>query len=127
MKPREILGLDLGEVRTGVARGNATAGLAEPLAVIPTKDILRELDKLVAEKGVSEVVIGLPRNLEGQDTAQTTWVREWVAGAKAKIKPPIFWQDEALTSRSAGGDDAKAAALILQDFLDTPEKERVSA
>jgi RNase H-fold protein (predicted Holliday junction resolvase) len=52
---------------------------------------------------------------------------------KTLVKLPFYWQDEALTSRtaerqpSAAGADAGAAAIILQDFLDTDENDRVSA
>lgn len=125
----ELVGLDLGQAKTGIARASSMAKLAEPLETIATAKLegyLKILD------GVEAIVIGLPRNLEGDDTAQTRWVRQFVEGLKAKVKLPMFWQDEALTSvvsaarPSQGQDDhALAAQVILQDFIDTPAAERV--
>jgi len=106
---------------------------------------MQKLPELIKELDVSMIAVGLPRNLSGDDTAQTAWVRQWVDKAKDKLNVAFYWQDEALTSRKAadeirkskhefripnsefrGVDEhAMAAAIILQDFLDTPETERV--
>jgi len=131
----EFIGLDVGQARTGLARGNDAARLSEPLKTVDTKDLLAELQKVVAEHSAKGVVVGLPRNLSGDDTPQTTWVRAWVDEAKKQIKTTFYWQDEAMTSKIAEARkladnklhdvDALAAAIILQDFLDMPEPERV--
>lgn len=80
------------------------------------------------------IVAGLPRNLSGEDTKQTRWVRDWVACAKAELDLPFYWQDEALTTHIAKsqepraksyGVDAEAAAIILEDFLSTDKNDRV--
>lgn len=133
---REFIGLDLGHKRTGIARASAQAGLAEPLMTVETPKVLKVLRKKSDEVGVEGLVVGLPRNLKGDETSQTTWVRQWVDQAKKQINLPFYWQDEALTSRLAEARkrvdakkdidiDAVAAAFILQDFLDTPPAERV--
>jgi putative holliday junction resolvase len=132
---KQLLGLDVGQKRIGVARASSAAKLAEPLITIKSENALNKLDQIVKEQGAETVVVGLPRNLKGDDTAQTAWVRQWVDGAKKQIKLPFYWQDEALTSRiaevereahkSAHDVDALAAAIILQDFLDAPEAQRV--
>jgi RNase H-fold protein (predicted Holliday junction resolvase) len=77
----------------------------------------------------------LPRGLNGNETQQTTWVRDFVVNAKRKIDLPFYWQDEALTSRIAQAKkavhkkvhdiDSLAAAIILQDFLESPPADRV--
>ena len=130
--PEEFLGVDVGSARVGIARGSSLARLAEPLKTIDAKTALPELKVLAVKRQASGIVVGLPRNLEGQDTAQTQLVRSWVNEAKGQIPLPFFWQDEALTTVTAENSgvknssvDAQAAAIILQDFLDRPEADRV--
>ncbi len=135
MEPQQFLGLDVGTRRIGIARGGLPAKIAEPLLTLPSDKIFKELPGLIKEHSAAGIVVGLPRNLSGDDTAQTQWVRDWVRDAKTKIELPFYWQDEALTSKLAeakqlGGDkkhdtDSLAAAIILQDFLDLAPAERV--
>ena len=134
MEAKEFIGLDVGQKHIGVARASSIAALAEPLTTIKTSEDLTQLEKMIRENSVHSVVVGLPRNLQGDDTAQTAWVRDWVARAKKHLVLPFYWQDEALTSKLAQmhklssknpvDEHAMAAAIILQDFLDTPEAER---
>ena len=131
----EFIGVDVGTVRTGLARGSSAARLAQPLKTVDTKDAIDEISELASELKAAGVVVGQPRNLSGEDTKQTQWVRGWVEQTRLKIKLPFYAHDEALTSVNAQaeapsgketvGVDARAAAAILQDFLDTPETERV--
>jgi putative Holliday junction resolvase len=130
----QLIGLDVGQKRIGVARASSVAKLAEPLTAIKTFEGLDKLQQIVKQESAGTIVVGLPRSLQGDDTAQTTWVRGWVDGAKKRIKLPFYWQDEALTSHIAEAErqahksphdvDALAAAIILQDFLDAPETQR---
>lgn len=135
-KIHEYIGVDLGMRKSGLARGNSTARLAEPLAVVPTESLVEHLQDLIDDYQASAVVVGLPRGLDGQETQQTKWARAWASEASAKIKTVFYWQDEALSSRRAAkiqnskfkdqslDEDALAAAVILQDFLNAPESER---
>jgi putative Holliday junction resolvase len=132
---KEYLSLDVGLKRTGIARGSESARLAEPLFSVATTEILETLKDLIEEYNVSAVVVGLPRNLHGNSTQQTNWVREWVDQIKKKISLPFYWQDEVLSSKIAAAKklsynkvhdiDSLAAAVILQDFLDAPEANRM--
>lgn len=123
----EFIGLDIGDVRVGVARASVMAGIAEPLAVWPATKSFTELKRFAKEKNLCGIVVGLPRNLQGEETDQTAKVRRWVDAAKEKIKANFYWQDEALTSEAAlnrfgatrDNLDAMAAAIILQNFMDT--------
>lgn len=133
----EILGLDVGLKRTGIARASNVARLAEPLMSVPTEKATAEVAKYIKVHKVEAIAVGLPRNLKGEDTAQTIWIRQWVDKAKPKIDIPFYWQDEALTSQKAESlklkakshidEHALAAAIILQDFLDSPETDRIVA
>jgi len=123
-----FLSLDVGERRVGVAIANVVARLPRPLVTLDnTEQIWQEIAGLIAEHDVETLVVGLPRNLSGEDTAQTTYVRDFAA----KIEGiEIAFQDEALTSRKAenelqqrgkpfakGDIDALAATYILEDYL----------
>lgn len=131
------MGIDLGAARVGVARGSSIARLAEPLTTLPANQAMTKLAELARQHQADGIVAGLPRNLNGEDTAQTKVVRDWIAAAKACISLPFYWQDEALTSKKATGyrlstksshdEHALAAAIILQDFLNTSETDRVAA
>ena len=128
MEAKDIIGLDIGQKHTGVARASSIAKLAEPLKTVSTKDLEAELSELSEQRGFEAIVAGLPRNLSGDDTKQTEWVRARIEHLKRAIKLPIYWQDEALTSKTAADhhdEHAQAAASILQDFLDAPESDRV--
>lgn len=130
----EYIGLDLGKARTGFARGASIARVAEPLFTIPADETLNKLIELINSNQAGAVVVGLPRNMDGNDTEQTNWVRNWVKDAKSKISIPFYFQDEALTSKIAEAKkikpdekldiDAISAGIILQDFLNSSEAER---
>lgn len=135
MEAKQFIGLDVGSKRTGIARASDIAKIAEPLKTVETKGLDGVLAELIKNDDISGIVVGLPRNLQGDDTDQTAWVRQWVADAKGKIGKEFYWQDEALTSVEAEkqpvtknhpGIDALSAAIILQDFIDTPTAERVA-
>lgn len=127
MVAEEIVALDVGTVRTGIARASKLARLAQPLKTVPTDEVIEELRRLSLKSQITKVVVGLPRNLRGDDTQQTEWVRHFVEDAKTQLpKIDFYLQDEALTSVSAQENgkkvtdiDAEAARIILQDFLDS--------
>jgi putative Holliday junction resolvase len=130
-EPHNILALDVGDRRIGVARANAAAGIAVPLTTLErSADSVAEIKKLIETNEVSILVVGLPRGLEGQETAQTRAVRQFVDQLKASVDVPICLQDEALTSRKAEAElqargkpyekaavDALAATYILEDYI----------
>jgi putative holliday junction resolvase len=131
-----ILALDVGTKRTGVAASDVAVRLARPLTTLTMdENIQQALQALVHEHGVIGLVVGLPRGLDGQETAQTGIVRAFVEALKPHLQLPYYWQDEAVTSLQAeeelqrrgkpykkGDIDALSATYILEDFLrDHPE------
>lgn len=134
MDSKDYIGLDVGLQRTGFARASNVAKIAEPLYTIPTPEVVKKLRELVKENDLEAIVVGLPRNLSGEDTKQTQWVRQWVDKAKEEIDLPFYAQDEALTSKIAEAKnlsgkklqdiDSLAAGIILQDFLNSSDIER---
>jgi putative Holliday junction resolvase len=127
-----ILALDVGAQRIGVATANIIARIASPLVTIPNNEsIVETIQQLIAENDVEMLIVGLPRGLDGQETAQTQTVRDFVSSLQQAIGDfPMQFQDEALTSRKAeeeleargkpyqkGDIDALAATYILDDYL----------
>ena len=135
--PGQFLALDVGQKRTGIARASVEAKIAEPLITVDTAKIQDNLRELIDEYKADGLVIGLPRSLNGNETDQTIWVRQWAEQIKTKVSIPIFWQAEALSteqamklpqfSKNVPYIDARAAAVILDDFLKTPVEDRVSS
>lgn len=131
-----MLALDVGTARLGVARATTFARIASPLTFISNDDqVVDSIQKLIHDQSAVVLVIGLPRGLDGQSTQQTKDVRSFAQTLKAALDIPMFWQDEALTSKQAeseleakgkpfkkGDIDALAACYILQDYLQTTEK-----
>ena len=131
-----ILALDVGAKRIGVATSDLAVRLPRPLATVDaTQDAEAALQRLATQQGAVGLVIGLPRGLDGQETAQTQAVRAFAERLKPHVQLPYYWQDEAVTSRQAeeelqrrgkpykkGDIDALSATYILEDFLrDHPE------
>ena len=138
-----IVGLDIGTRRIGVAVSDATRTLARPLGVLkPSGDgqdavglVSAEVARLAAEEdGVDAIVIGLPRRLDGSPNEMTPRVEAFADVLRARLGLPVMFQDERLSSREAESRlalrekdwrvrkdrlDAAAAAVILQDYLDS--------
>ena len=139
------MGLDVGERRIGVAISDATATLARPVGVLNPAGldanaahlVSEEIARLSAEdddEAISSIVVGLPRRLDGSPSDMTPRVERFAAELGAHTRLPVVLQDERLTSREAESRlairekdwrvrkqrlDAAAAAIILQDYLDT--------
>lgn len=131
---RTFLSLDVGEKRIGVAVAGSDVRIAVPLETIVLEGDVNAVDRiahLVADEQADTLVIGYPRNQSGEVTAQTANVTAF-AGQLEPLGIPIVFQDESLTSQLAearlklhsrpydkGDIDAQAAAIILEDYLET--------
>ena len=112
-----------------------TARLPRPLVTLTNDDtLLPALERIVNEETVSAFVVGLPRNLQGDRTEQTAFSETFGNQLQKFFSLPVYYQDEALTSRQAeaelrergvdyqrGDIDALAATYILDDFLKSAE------
>ncbi len=126
----------MGDVRIGVAlsdeTGTLASGLPTLLRVGPRKDV-RAVAQLVRDREVGEVVVGLPRRLDGTVGPQAEKVLAFADSLRASLRVPIEMWDERLTTveaerilREAGAKarerkakvDRIAAVLILQGYLD---------
>jgi len=131
-----ILALDHGSKRIGVAVSDATRTIAQPLEFIPAEpfaDFLARLKKLLLEKEIDLVLVGLPRNMDGSYGPAAHKVETFAGVLKTAITVPIKMWDERLTSSQANKIliqgkvrrdkrkekvDKMAAAILLQSYLD---------
>jgi putative Holliday junction resolvase len=130
------LGLDVGDKLIGVALSDETGTLATGLETIrrigPRKDV-KTVSDLVRRHGVSEVVVGLPRRLDGSLGPQAQKVLAFMEDLRTVVKVPVVPWDERFTSVVAHqalieGEksrrerkalvDKVSAILILQNYLD---------
>jgi len=133
MSPTNLLGLDIGEKRIGVARANIVARLPEPLITLNNDENFRGLLKgIIEQHDIDTIVVGLPRNLDGRETKQSKYVRDFVNSKLQKIGPAMTYQDETLSTVEAleriklqkkptNNVDSLAAAVILEDYLNSGE------
>ena len=115
-----ILALDFGRARTGVAVSDPTGELARPLTVVHaagSESGISQLAAIVAEQDAQKVVVGLPLTLKGERGEQARETELFVEALRARLEVPVELFDERFTSTIAQGDDAKAAAHLLSDYL----------
>lgn len=126
-----MLALDVGERRVGVATANSVARLSRPLkTILQTDHILDDINQIIEDEKINLIVIGLPRNLSGVDTAQTNYVKGFSAKLQKFVDIPIYFEDETFSSvrakstldkakktYSKGDIDRLAACYILDDFI----------
>ena len=129
------LGIDFGTKRVGLAlsdRSNMIASPYKTLNYVSEKDLITQLEIIVSKNDIEILVLGLPINMKGEDTAQTIKVRNFKE-ILSTLRIPIVYEDERLSSVSAINSlmlqnvktghnkpeiDKTAAAIILQQYLD---------
>jgi putative Holliday junction resolvase len=130
------LGLDIGKKRIGVAGCDGTGLIASGLTTIERRSmqqVLQQLQQIVQERQVQVLVVGLPYTMAGQLGFQARQVQKTANILAQALQLPVEYVDERLTSfqaeqlmlaanispsRNKGLVDRKAAALILQQWLD---------
>ena len=135
------LALDVGDERIGVAISDERGYLARPLEVIPRRSgdaSFRRLVEIIEERGVGQIVVGLPLLPDGSEGEQATSTRAYVCGLEAHTDRPIVYWDESYSTQRATeilienrsgrrrrqrATDHVAAAVILQAYLDHCSRE----
>ena len=130
----EILALDVGERRIGVARAQSQARLVEPLEIVTAGKSAEftRLKILLARWRPAIIVIGLPISESGSESRQATAIRAWTKEMTVctGFAGQIVYQDETLSSREArsragrpGAVDDLAAGILLEDYLNYQESD----
>lgn len=129
-----VLGIDHGEARIGVAITDVVGILAHPVETIQVKSVdpIQRIIELIAERGVKQVVIGLPLRMDGSEGDAAEKIRAFGNQLSERINLPLSYQDERLTTVSAAAKlhqagrnskkqktmiDQAAAVEILTDWL----------
>jgi putative holliday junction resolvase len=130
-----FLGIDYGSRRIGLATGDEL-GIATPLPALVEADLVvrrRALALLVRQRRVDELVLGYPLNMDGSVGFKAKEMEALAEELRAELGLPVHLVDERLTShlaesgmnqrqlreiRAKGIIDSRAAAVILQDYLD---------
>ena len=101
-----VLALDYGSARCGCALSDPTGTIVTPIAIVErpaARRGLAQIARLVADRDVERVVVGLPLSLRGEDTDQTRETREFATALSARLGEgiPIELHDERFTTRIA--------------------------
>ena len=132
MSSRSLVCLDVGEKRIGVAIADTAIKIAVAFDTVAVDgNEIQAIAEIVLREKAETIVVGYPRNQQGEATAQTNYV-ELFAKRLEDITDSIVFQDESLTSVIAeqhlvamkkpytkGDIDAQAAAIILQDYMES--------
>jgi putative Holliday junction resolvase len=130
------LGLDVGDKRIGVALSDPNGILASPFTIINRQHEQADVETIIGivhQQGVEQVIVGLPRSMDGSIGEQAEKVRAFTQKLRQETEIPVEFRDERLSTVSArrlmqaastkktrkrAEDDAIAAAIILQSYLD---------
>lgn len=131
-----MMGLDVGDVRIGVAFTDKLLLTAHPYGVIQREEdetAIEEISRLAREKKVDRIVVGIPYTLRGEIGVQGDKVRRFIELLRQKVEVPVVEWDERMTTAAADRLlrelempgrkrrkllDQLSAALILQSYLD---------
>ena len=132
-----VLAIDHGTKRMGIAASDELGILAQPLKFIPAEPFdkfLARLKEILGDREIEQILVGMPRNMDGSYGPQALKVQDFVAVLKKSVLQPIKTWDERLTTVQATGAlrasgkkakqqkekvDAAAAAVLLQGYLDS--------
>ena len=131
----KILAVDYGDARTGIAISDLLCSIVGSTTVIHSRNPEKTLEKicrLVGENGVGEIVVGLPKNMDGTEGARAQLCREFAQQLRERTGLPVAHWDERRTTVEAHNIlsqhnyhgkkrkntvDAVAASLILEGYL----------
>lgn len=132
---KRIMGVDYGDARTGVAVSDLLCSIVGSATVIHSRNMdktITEIKKLVSERDVGEIVVGLPKNMDGTEGARAQLCRDFARLLEEAVGLPVVLWDERRTTVEAHNIlsdhnyhgkkrkdtvDAVAASLILEGYL----------
>lgn len=131
----KIMGIDYGDARTGVAISDLLCSIVGTTTVVPSRNrekALADIVRLAKENQVGEIVVGLPKNMDGTEGSRAELCREFAETLKEATGLPVSMWDERRTTVEAHNIlsqhnyhgkkrkntvDAVAASLILEGYL----------
>lgn len=145
-----ILAIDYGAKKIGLAKSDTEQSMALPLDIIPhtsKQEVLEKINNICQENSIEKIVVGVPVSLSngkkdfireiGLENKQMKEVLGFIDWLKQNIHLPIEMEDERLSTKLASNmmkgemkgedDDAVAAMLILQSYLDRSKAQSSNA
>ena len=131
----KIMGIDYGDARTGVAISDLLCTIVGSTAVVPsrnTEKAIADIVRMAKENNVSQIVVGLPKNMDGTEGSRAQLCREFAEKLREATGLPVDMWDERRTTVEAHNIlsqhnyhgkkrkntvDAVAASLILEGYL----------
>ena len=138
---KRIMGIDYGDARTGVAMSDLLCSLVGSTAVVPsrnTEKAIADIVRMAKENEVGQIVVGLPRNMDGTEGARAELCREFADRLRANTGLEVVMWDERRTTVEAHNIlsqhnyhgqkrkntvDAVAASLILEGYLNSLKRK----
>ena len=132
---KRIMGIDYGDARTGVAISDLLCSIVGSTMVIPSRNqekAIADIVRIVKEQEVGEIVVGLPKNMDGTEGDRAQLCREFGQKVTEATGLPVHMWDERRTTVEAHNIlsqhnyhgqkrkntvDAVAASLILEGYL----------
>lgn len=132
---KKIMAVDYGDARTGIAMSDLLCSIVGTTTVIHSRNqekTIEAIAQLVQENGVGEIVVGLPRNMDGSEGPRAQLCREFAARlAEVTGLEPAMWDERRTTveahqilsdhnyhgKKRKNTVDAVAASLILEGYL----------
>ena len=135
LQMKRIMGIDYGDARTGVAISDLLCSIVGSTTVVPSRNrekAILDLVRIAGENEVGEIVVGLPRNMDGSEGPRAQLCREFADALGEAAGLPVHMWDERRTTVEAHNIlsqhnyhgqkrkntvDAVAASLILEGYL----------
>ena len=137
---KRIMGIDYGDARTGIAISDLRCTIVGSTAVIPSRNrekAIADIVRLCKENEVGQLVVGLPRNMDGSEGPRAELCREFAAVlAEATGLEIVMWDERRTTveahnilsqhnyhgQKRKNTVDAVAASLILEGYLNSQNR-----
>ena len=135
MKNMRVMGVDYGDARTGIAVSDLLCSIVGTATVIHSRNAdktIAEIQKIIEQSQVGEIVVGLPKNMDGSEGPRAALCREFAKRLEEATGLPVAFWDERRTTVEAHNIlsehnyhgkkrkntvDAVAASLILEGYL----------
>lgn len=126
---KNYLAIDYGTSKIGLAISSSETNVCLPYKILSEAEFWNSILSIINLENIDEIVLGMPKNMQNQNTKQTEITVEFFKKLQSEINKPIHLEDERITSKfsnnlkknigmkNLGPDDDSAAALILDSFL----------
>ena len=131
-KTSQILAIDYGQSKVGLALGDSSVKIAFAYKTLPNNDnFFAELSEIIAREEIKKVIIGLPGHNNFKDSIEAQEIKKLGEKIEAELKLPVAYQEEMFTTKMARNnlketgmknleqhDDEESARIILESWME---------